>query len=451
MRIGIYLMNWVCVGTLRTNNNQQGNMMVNFNSLKDKILPLRQQASIRNEWLKERLNSFLPVLMAREGFDMWLIIAREYNEDPVIMTLLREPEMSARRRTILVFSRQADGSVERLTLSRYGQPGFYESGWNPDKESQYECLARMIRERNPTKIGINHSPTFAFGDGLSWQEVTQLADAIGPELMAKTTSAERLCVGWLEHRIPAERTVYPSIVAMGHAIIAEAFSPNVITPGITTTADVEWWMRQTMHDLGLGAWFQPSIDIQAPGQSFFDPSGGTTAVPRTTILPGDLLHCDMGFIYLGLATDQQQHAYVLRPGETAVPDGLQAALATGNHLQDIHMDAMIEGLSGNDILHQTLTQAQAEGINATVYSHPLGYHGHAAGPTIGLWDQQGGVPGKGDYPLFNNTAYSIELNIQQTIPEWNNQNIRIMLEEDAGFFDGKMVWLNGRQTNFHLI
>ncbi|MEM7331087.1 MAG: M24 family metallopeptidase [Chloroflexota bacterium] len=425
--------------------------MLQFHSLKNKILPLRQQATVRNEWLKARLDSFLPHLMSREGFDMWLIIAQEYNEDPVIMTFLREPEMSARRRTILVFTRQEDGSVERLTLSRYGQPGFYESGWNPDEESQYECLARTIQARNPAKIGINFSPTFAFGDGLSWQEYSQLTDAIGPEWMAKTASAERLCVGWLEHRTEIERLVYPDIIAMGHAIIAEAYSRNVITPGITTTDDVVWWMRQTMHDLGLRAWFQPSISIQAPDQSVFDPSGNNTAVPRTTIRPGDLLHCDMGFIYLGLATDQQQHAYVLRPGETNAPDGLKAALTTGNRLQDIHMAAMGAELTGNEVLHQTLSQAQTEGINATVYSHPLGYHGHAAGPTIGLWDQQGGVPGRGDYPIFDNTAYSIELNIQQSIPEWDNQNIRIMLEEDAGFFKGEMRWLNGRQTQFHLV
>lgn len=424
--------------------------MLTFSSLKDKILPLRQQADIRNQWLKQRLDNYLPQLMAREGFDMWLIIAREYNEDPVIMTLLREPEMAARRRTILVFARNDDGNVDRFTLSRYGQPGFYEPGWNPEEDTQYGRLRTLIQQRNPQKIGLNFSRTFAFGDGLSWQEYNQLADALGSELMARTASAERLCVGWLEHRIPQEQTVYPHLVAMGHAIIAEAYSANVIHPGITTTEDVVWWMRQTMHDLGLRAWFQPSIEIQARGLSFAA-LNNETAVPRTTILPGDLLHCDMGFVYLGLATDQQQHAYVLHPHEHDAPAGLKAALATGNRLQDIHMAAMSAGKTGNEVLKETLTQARSEGINATVYSHPLGYHGHAAGPTIGLWDQQGGVPGKGDYPVFDNTAYSIELNIQQEIPEWDNQLVRIALEEDAIFAEGRMGWLNGRQTSLHLI
>jgi hypothetical protein len=424
--------------------------MPNLTSLKSKILPLRQQASIRNQWLRQRLDDLLPELMAREGFDMWLVIAREYNEDPVIMTMLREPEMAARRRTILVFVRNADGGVDRLTLSRYGQPGFYQSGWNPEQESQHQCLARLVRERNPTKIGLNFSPTFAFGDGLSLHEYQLLAEALGGEWMNRTASAERLCVGWLERRIAPELVVYPGIVAIGHAIIAEAFSSNVIQTGITTTDDVVWWMRQTMQELGLRAWFQPTIEIQAPGQAF-DQSYSESSEKRSTIMPGDLLHCDMGFIYLGLATDQQQHAYVLRPDETEAPEGLKAALAAGNRLQDIHVTTMQVGLTGNDVLQATRQQAAKEDIKAMVYSHPLGYHGHAAGPTIGLWDQQGGVPGRGDYPLFDDTCYSIELNIQQAVPEWNNQMVRIALEEDAVLTGGQMRWLHGRQTTLHLI
>ena len=366
------------------------------------------------------------------------------------MTLLRQPEMAARRRTILVFARNNDGSVDRLTLSRYGQPSFYEPGWNPDKEEQHACLERLIQERNPAKIGLNFSPTFAFGDGLSLHEYQLLGQALGSELMNRTASAERLCVGWLEHRIEAERVVYPGIVAIGHAIITEAFSNSVIQPGITTTDDVVWWMRQTMQDMGLQAWFQPSIEIQAPRQSFAT-SYNDESEKRTLIMPGDLLHCDMGFIYLGLATDQQQHAYVLQPGETEAPEGLKAALATGNRLQDIHMAAMQVGQTGNEVLLAIRQQAQAEGINAMIYSHPLGYHGHAAGPTIGLWDQQGGVPGRGDYPLFDHTAYSIELNVQQVVPEWDHQMVRIALEEDALLSEGQMRWLSGRQTRLHLI
>ncbi|MBL8160633.1 MAG: M24 family metallopeptidase [Anaerolineae bacterium] len=412
---------------------------------RNKLLPLRAQADLRNAWLRERLDTVLPHIMQREGFDMWIVAAREYNEDPVIMTLLPEPAMAARRRTILVFTRQADGSVERLTIDRYGFGEFYTRAWDPDKEEQFACLARIVRERNPARIGLNISPEFAFGDGLTHSEYEQIAAALGADLLARVENAERLCIGWLERRIESELIVYPGIIELGHALIAEAYSTRVIHPGITTTDDVVWWFRQRMHDLGLRAWFHPTVEIQAPGQRY------DAETPRTLILPGDLLHCDVGFYYLGLATDHQQHAYILRPGESDAPADLQAALRAGNQLQDILMEEMQVGRTGNAVLRAALDRATATGLTPQIYSHPLGYHGHAAGPTIGLWDRQEGVPGKGDYELFDSTVYSIELNIKADIALWNGQQVRIALEEDATLVNGQMVWLHGRQERLSVI
>ncbi|HWQ11463.1 MAG TPA: M24 family metallopeptidase [Roseiflexaceae bacterium] len=417
-----------------------------FSRLRERILPLRARAELRNAWLRQRLDTVLPALMAREGFDMWIVAAREYNEDPVIMTLLPEPAMAARRRTILVFTRRPDGAVERLTLDRYGFGEFYERAWDPEAEDQHACLARLVHARHPRRIGLNFSETFAFGDGLSHSEYRTIIAALGEAFAPRTHSAERLAVGWLERRIPPELDAYPGIVAICHALIAEAFSRRVVTPGATTTDDLAWWFRQTMLDLGLQAWFQPTVDIQAPGQRY---DAGEER--RSLIQPGDLLHCDVGFIYLGLATDQQQHAYVLHPGETDAPAGLRAALAAGNRLQDIHMQAMAVGRTGNEVLRAALEEGRAAGLRPSIYSHPLGYHGHAAGPTIGLWDQQGGVPGRGDYPIFDDTCYAIELNVLHTVPEWGGQDVRIALEEDAAMTGGSMRWLHGRQTRLHLI
>jgi hypothetical protein len=417
---------------------------------RNNLMPLREQAALRNAWLRERLDTLLPELMAREGFDAWIVAAREYNEDPVMMTLLPEPAMSARRRTVLLFLRNENGSVDRLTIDRYGFGEFYRKSWDADSgEDQLECLARILTERQPPRIGLNVSALSAFGDGLTHSEYQQIAAALGPTLMERTSSAERLCSGWLERRIAVELEYYPAMVALGHAIIAEAFSSRTISPGGTTTEDVVWWMRQTMHDLGLRAWFQPTVDIQARDQPlarFY-----AEREKRTLIQRGDLLHCDIGFYYLGLATDQQQQAYVLAEGETAAPAGLQQALANANRLQDIHMAAMRVGRTGNEVLAAALAQAAEEDINASIYSHPLGYHGHAAGPTIGLWDQQGGVPGKGDYELFDETVYSIELNAITPVPEWDGQEVRMALEEDAVLWGGEMRWLNDRQTALHLI
>jgi hypothetical protein len=268
--------------------------------------------------------------------------------------------------------------------------------------------------------------------------------------MARVQGAERLALGWLERRIEPELIVYPGIAEIGHAIIGEAFSSCVIQPGISTTDDVVWWMRQKMLDLGLRAWFQPTIDIQAPGEPF-----GSIALKdkerRREILPGDMLHCDMGFYYLGLATDQQQLAYVLKPGETDAPGGLKAGLADGNRLQEIHMAAMQVGRTGNQVLKAALEQAKGEGIEPMIYTHPLGYHGHAAGPTIGLWDRQEGVPGQGDYELFEDSCYAIELNVKRTVPEWDGQEVLFGLEEDAVLAGSGIRWLSGRQTEFHLV
>ncbi len=415
--------------------------------LRQDIQPLRVRADIRNTWLRERLQNLIPELMAREGFDMWLVIAREYNEDPVIMSLLPEPSMAARRRTILVFTRRADGSVERLSIDRYGFGEFYQKAWDPETgEEQYACLARVVLERDPQRIGINISPTFAFGDGLTHQEHGRLVSALDPALVARLHNAERLCVGWLERRIPSELAAYPAFVALGHRMIAEAFSRNVIEPGTTTTDDVVWWFRQTMLDMGVQAWFQPSVSIQAYGQSFDQKEGA-----RTLILPGDLLHCDVGFYYLGLATDQQQHAYVLQPGEHDAPGGLKIALANGNRLQDILINTITPGKTGNQVLRETLTEARSVGLEPSIYTHPLGYHGHAAGPTIGLWDRQDGVPGAGDYEIFDSTCYSIELNALTPMPEWSGQKVRMALEEDAVLVNGEVEWLSGRQTRLHLI
>jgi hypothetical protein len=417
---------------------------------REKILPLRERADVRNAWLEQRLEEILPELMRREGFDMWIVAAREYNEDPVIMTLVPEPSMAARRRTILVYSLGDDGDLECLTLDRYGYGDLYDAEWDPDEEEQYECLERVVQARDPKVIGLNISEISAFADGLTHNEYRNIVRAIGEKYAQRIKEATRLAVGWLERRIGPELMVYPGIVEIGHVIIAEAFSSRVIQPGVTTSDDVVWWMRQKMLDLGLQAWFQPTIDIQAWGEPM-----GPLAKPdkdrRRLILPGDMLHCDMGFYYLGLATDQQQLAYVLRPGESEPPAGLVAGLADGNRLQEIHIEAMQVGRTGNEVLRLALDKAKEEGINAMIYTHPIGYHGHAAGPTIGLWDGQDGVPGRGDYELFDDTCYSIELNVKRDVPEWDDQEVLFGLEEEAVLAGNQVRWLSGRQTAFHLI
>jgi Xaa-Pro aminopeptidase len=412
-------------------------------TLGQKILPLRERMSVYNGWLMKRLEEMLPGFMDETGIDMWLVIAREYNEDPVIMSLLPEPNLYARRRTILVFHRKPD-KVERLAVYRYGFGDYYEGIWDPDKEEQYECLARIIKERDPKKVGINVSNTFAFGDGLTHGEYTLLVEALG-DYKERLVPAETLCIRWLETRSKEELEAYPMLAELTHAIIQEAFSSKIITPGVTTVDDVQWWMRQKMLDLGVEMWFPATVDRQGHGDSYEDKEK-TMVIHR-----GDLLHCDVGFFYLGMATDVQQNAYVLKQGETDAPQGLKDALADANKLQDFHAAAMKTGRTGNEILKIALDNANKSGLKPSIYTHPLGVHGHAAGPTIGLWDQQGGVPGRGDYPLHPDTCYAIELNAKRKVPEWDDQEVRMSLEQDAWWTGEKLVFMAGRQKKLHLV
>ncbi|MBD1396460.1 M24 family metallopeptidase [Pontibacter sp. JH31] len=418
------------------------------------ILPLRERAAVEDALLQDRLENLLPSLMRREGIDMWVIVAREYNEDPVAKTMLPATWLAARRRTIMLFhDKGADKGIEKLAVARYGIGNLMKGAWTPEQEpNQWKRLVQLIAERNPKKIGLNYSPTFAHADGLTKAEYDSLMHYLPAAHRKAIVSAERLAVDWLQTRTNRELEVYEQISRMGHSIIAEGFSEAVIQPGVTTTEDVMWWYRERIADLKLDAWFHPTVDVQRANPGTGDSQRSFSQKPGVeVILPGDLVHVDLGITYLGLNTDVQQLAYVLKPGESAAPAHLKNALATGNRLQDILTSKFKEGKTGNQVLKEALAQAQKEKITASIYSHPIGYHGHGAGPAIGMWDMQQGVPGTGDYQLRHNTAYAIELNAKVTLPEWNNKEIRVMLEEQAVLTPSGVRYIDGRQKELLLI
>lgn len=416
------------------------------------VLPWRERAPVVNRMLRERLDQLLPRLMREAGIDMWLVINREYAEDPVYLTLVPEPVFAARRTTILVFfDRGPEQGVERLTVSRYGLGEFYASAWpeGGSDDAQWARLAEVVRERDPRRIGIDTSRHWAFGDGLSSGLHARLVEALGEELAPRLTSAEALCIRWLETRTRAELELYPQLVHLARSVIAEAFSSEVITPGVTTTDDVAWYLRQRFSDLGLPIWFQPYCNVQRQGLVLEDEPiiGKSGEVVRR----GDVLHTDVGIHYLRLATDTQEMAYVLRIGEEEVPRGLREALAAGNRWQDLLTAEFVAGRTGNEILAAARASALAAGLDPCIYTHPLGFHGHAAGPTIGMWDEQGPTTVRGDWILHPDTVYAIEGNITTTVPEWGGQALQIKLEQDA-WFDGERVrYLGGRQTRWHVV
>ena len=417
------------------------------------IVPMRQRSAMIDSMLNDKLSHTLPAIMQRTGIDMWILISREYNEDPVLKTMLPSTWLSARRRTILVIYNPGEGkAVERYAVARYQVADMFKKAWDRESQpDQWTRLVELIKQKNPRKIGVNKSEHHALADGMTATEYLAFMRKLGRDLSSKVVTAEHLAIGWLETRTAMEMEIYPKLVAFGHSIIAEAFSNRVITPGETSTEDVVWWLRERSNSLGVVNWFHPSVSIQRANQEKFEQTAAfSKRAENNVIMPGDLIHMDFGITYLRLNTDQQQHAYILKKGETQAPDFLVEALAKANRLQDIFTSMFAVGKTGNQILKAARKQAIEEGIKPSIYTHPIGYHGHAAGSTLGMWDQQTGVPVGGDYPLHANTAYSIELNAASFIPQWGKE-IRIMLEEDA-FFDGATVqYMNGRQTEFHLI
>ena len=412
------------------------------------ILPEKERALLKDEILEDRFKNILPGLMENANIDMWLLISREYNEDPVLKTMLPATWLNARRRTIIVFYRnKKEKIIERLAVARYNIGKSIQSSWDKEKEpNQWKALVGIIASRNPDKIGINFSKHFALADGLVKTDFDELLENLPETYQERLVSAEKLAIGWLEARSKMEMKLYKKLVKITHDIIDEAFSANVIQTGITTTEDIVWFMRQKVTDLGLETWFHPTVDIQRNNEVLKSHiESFSKGKEEKTIQKGDLLHCDFGITYIGLNTDCQQHAYVLNEDEDEVPVFLKEAFRKGNRVQDILTSNMSIGVTGNEILKTSLIQGRKEGLRPSIYTHPLGKYGHSAGTTIGMWDSQNGVPFNGDYALHKNTVYAIELNTTVAIKEWN-KDIRIMLEE-AGFFgDGVFEYVNERQV-----
>jgi Xaa-Pro aminopeptidase len=411
----------------------------------DRVLTHREQAALVKGWIQKRFDTVLPDLMRREKIDMWIMVSREYNDDPVFRSLSPLTTYSSRRRTILVFFDRGKEGVERLSIGRFDYDGVYTLV-RTGNDAQWEGLRKVVEERDPKVIGLNMSEAWSHADGLTANEKENVLEALGAKYAPRVKSAEMLAVGWLEVKLPEETEAYRHVMAVAHQIIREAFSNKVITPGVTTTEDVVWWMRQRVAGLGLGGWFHPSVTIQRKGGLPSD-----LPVEKRIIQRGDMLHTDFGLVYLGFSTDTQHNAYVLLEGEQQAPAGLREGLRQANKLQEMTMRNARTGGTGNAALAAALAQAKADGMTPSIYCHPIGYHGHGAGPPIGMTDYQQGVPVRGEYIFRISTWHSIELNVMHPVKEWDSQPVRFALEEDAALSSNGWGWIDGRQTEFYLI
>jgi Xaa-Pro aminopeptidase len=421
------------------------------------ILPERERARIMNEWLEWRLENLLPELMRREGFDMWLVLAREPNEDPVYLTLMPEPHMSAWRTSVLIFHDEGEGrGVKRYCgdkpskdKSIHSIQGWYEGVWTDFDKTRFENLARFIKEKDPSRIGINTSKLWSFGDGLSGGLKEKLEEALDPEIASRLASSDQLAVAWLETRSPQELSLYRHICGISHDIILEFFSNQVVIPDVTTTEDVQWWARQRYRELGLDTWFHPSISIRRSAKEAEKYKENPNIIRR-----GDVLHCDMGITYLGLCTDMQWNAYVCKIGEDDAPAGLNRIIDQLHQLKDIFFGEFKEGRSGNEITELAMAKAKAAGLKPLIYTHPIGVHGHGAGVPMDARPPERAPEEyriRGEYPLHLNTVYAIEFSVTANVPEWDNQEITLGFEDEGVFTKEGAKLVDGYQTRMLLI
>ncbi|MCU1382513.1 MAG: hypothetical protein JWL71_1210 [Acidobacteria bacterium] len=429
---------------------------------------LREQAALQQAWLKQRLDTVLPALMRKHGIDFWVVPMREYNEDPIFGSITAPETFAARRRTIYVFfdrcaaagTPASTSCVERIALGGTSQGGLFDARTSAKRvanpvngrqaelwgDEQWLLLKEVVEERKPKVIGIDRSTTFAFSDGLSSGELQGMSEALGKTWTAKFRDAERLPLELIASRLPEEEIFFEKMTALVWQMTATMFSDQVVVPGTTRSSDLVWWWRQRTNDQGLGTWFQPSIEVQRRG-----------ATPKELgadpiIMPGDVLHCDVGITVARLNTDTQHLAYVLRPGESDAPAGLTQALAHANAMQDFAMEEIRPGRTGNEILAAVLSRMKARGIGGTVYTHPIGMHGHGAGPLIGLWDYQDGVVGRGEAKVIPSMWFSIELQATTPVAEWGGQPVQMAQEEDMIVgSDGKTRWARQRQERLFLV
>ncbi len=356
---------------------------------------LREQAAMQQEWLQKRLDTFLPGLMRRHGIDLWVVPMREYNEDPVFLAITSPQTFAARRRTIYVFfdrcaatgTAASAACVERIALGGSSQGGVFEARRSTKAaagdvgrgrqaelwgDEQWQALLAVVEERNPRVIGIDRSSVFAFSDGLSSGELEGMSRALGEKWTARFRNAEGLPLELIAARLPEEEAFFRRMQELVWSLSQEMFSSRAITLGETKTSDLVWWWRQRVNDLGIGTWFQPSVDVQRKGKTAAE-LGDDPVIER-----GDVLHSDLGITVARLNTDTQHLAYVLLAGEGDAPLGLRRALANANALQDVVMEELRPGLTGNEILAASRARMKQKGIDGTIYSHPIGLHGHGS-------------------------------------------------------------------------
>ncbi|MCZ6915987.1 MAG: M24 family metallopeptidase [Gemmatimonadetes bacterium] len=402
-----------------------------------------RQSQMRDmrEWevKAEKMQRHLQPLMRQHGVDMWIIMSRENSPDPALELfggygisgwyghrnayIFYDPGED-RPLASAIFGTHQSGHMRRFfnRIEGYGEEGLAPS------------LRAFVHERDPQTIAINQSRTVSMADGLTVELRRYLEDAVGSEYVGRFVSSEPLFIDYVSRRTPAELEIAQEASWRTFHILRRALSNEVISPGKTTLMDLYWWVKDEWMAQDLEFNFPASFDIQRQGVE-----GSLNEVDNPVILPGDLLHVDFGVRLMGIVTDQQKLAYVLRPGETEPPAGLRAAFAQSVRHGEIIAEALEPGTLGRDVKAIAEERGRAEGIENSTYSHVQGNWVHGAGAwAIFDWPERYGDHPR--QPVRLTEFWSIEYSVTAAVPEWGGQRVRMAREEDA--------WVSGDGVRF---
>lgn len=413
-----------------------------------RLLTLREQMNVRQGWLRKRFESVLPAMMRKHCISMWIVTTEEFHTDPVIPSITPPVPIVGRRDFFIFFD--TGTNVERIAVVRYDEEQLKQHYrlMSPPSDKLGETLKSIVETRDPASIALNFGYRRGQTDGITHDAFKFLAESLGQKYEKRFVSAGNLITDYLDTRLPEELDHYRTAVLVTDILTRRAFSNEVIRPGITTVGDVRWWFLQQLNDLGLDTWFQPDIRIQrravsnSQSQQFLSVASESDIIRR-----GDVIHIDCGLNYMGLSTDWQKHAYVLGPGEKTVPVGLRQAMRNTNSLQDALTGIARPGMTGAEVYDATMAEMKRQGIEAMIYSHPIGNHGHGLGPSIDFRRTLGNSPER-----FRLGSYtSIELNTSTPVAEWGGQKVTIMGEDDAYMTADGFKFVRPRQNAFYII
>ncbi len=413
-----------------------------------KLLSQREQLQVRSGWLKKRLDTMLLPMMKRRNIDMWIVVNEEFHSDPVTPYIV-PPVPVVGRRDFFIFINNGD-RLDRVAVIRYPEEQLakFYTMMNPPGSQIAATLKKIVDERKPGSIALDFGGTRGAVNGLTHDGYKYLADTLGKDNEKKFISASGLITEYLDTRLPDELEHYRTAVLATDVITRRAFSNEIITPGRTTVGDVRWWMMQQINDLGLDTWFQADLRVQrqakanAGTQFFLNVASEDVVIER-----GDLIHVDFGLNYMGLSTDWQKHGYILNKGEKDAPAGLKAALKNTNRLQDILFSVARAGMSGGEVFDKAIAECKKQGISAMIYSHAIGAQGHGLGAGIDFRK----MLGMDEEKLRLGSYISIELNTSTKVPEWKDQMVTIMEEDDAFLTENGYQFFRPRQTELYLI